>query len=206
MKLDRTLVIASHGDDELIGAGGLLVRSGLRYLTATAHVVLTHLDERRRSAAERCADTVGYTLEVVGVRGEEALSDRDLVRKLDGVLEVFRPTLVLVPPPGPHQEHRQTHHAAIAALRRPGRVEVLQMEDEQSDRWGFALSLPVLPRAYLPLSETEWAAVRGMMEVYAPFLRPPYDEVALISKAERIGREVGAPFGERYGLLRAVVG
>ena len=121
MDVNRVLVVAPHGDDEVIGCGGSVARLAKRGAQVTVVVVT----ERERSAAERAdpaerfeaesrraADVLGIG-EVVhlGVPDRDVRSDRALLTALVGAIRRTRPDAGFLPHPG----ERDEVHAAVSA-------------------------------------------------------------------------------------------
>lgn len=125
----KTLVLAPHADDEVLGCGGLVARLARRggevdvlFLSDSAGSTRAEsppevVREQRRREAVAAAEVLGvHLLEPLDLP-DGALEQRldELVDGLRRVLEAGRPELVLVPSP---LERSADHRAAFAALHR----------------------------------------------------------------------------------------
>ena len=128
----RVLVIAPHSDDESIGCGGMIARA--RYYGNEVKVVIAtvgdtefyHLN-RVVTATERVVEAKNALkklavddLEVLYMDKEASLNTvatKERVSKLDSIISSFAPTMVFIPYPSFHQDHKVLFEASFAALR-----------------------------------------------------------------------------------------
>ena len=190
----RTLVVAPHFDDEVLGCGGLIRRLTLAgapvdvlFLTDGSGGVEEIADRssyaaRRRDEAEQVVRLLGCSgCEVVGIRdgalaaarGEAAAAIRRRLLAPTGQ----RPGLVLVPSP---LEICEDHRAAFAAL--PDVLRGANEEDELAETaralevWLYEVNHPGYPDRLVDVSDCR-ATLEQAMAIYAsqeerhPYLR-----------------------------------
>lgn len=115
-----TLVFAPHGDDELLGCGGWLIRS--RGLPVERAVVFCTRREPPR-LDESLAALDGLRLRLIDLdlpeRGRERWATPTLIARVGAIVDRLRPAYIFVPALGdPHPDHQQTHvllHAVLGA-------------------------------------------------------------------------------------------
>lgn len=130
----RVLFIAPHADDEVLGAGGTLLK--WRQAGAVVQLVLVccsevklnhfgHVSGKTRrhefsasAAALSSGDPSVLDFRDQGLYGSEVSR---LVRALDEQIDKFRPTVFIYPEPSYHQDHQQVNKACIASLRMTGK-------------------------------------------------------------------------------------
>ena len=126
----KTLVIAPHPDDELLGVGGTLLRrkaegAELAWLIVTG---ISTANGWKQEQVERRADEISRVIAVLGFDHVFTLDfpttqlDRipvgDLVGAISGVFKAFQPEEVFVPHPSDvHTDHRAVFDAAAACTK-----------------------------------------------------------------------------------------
>ena len=152
MNFGRALVIAPHPDDDILGVGGFIKKlsnSGCEVivLTASGHLPPVYSQENFAitvKEAEQAHKLVGVAhceyLKIPATKiGDVPISEfNDMVA---GVLNEFKPSLVLCPFPDRHIDHRLVFDAAMVATRPIGVGSNIR-----------------LLAAYETLSETHWNA------------------------------------------------
>ena len=149
---ERILVVSPHADDELLGAGGTLMRAidagatVKMVLVACSDIVMESAGgvvsgETRRMEFERSA--MELSTEPPSIFG--LLDSRldtypiaEIVSMLDREIRSFRPTVALIPSRSYHQDHRVVSDASVAALRptRSYSVPVVMMYEVPTGTWG----------------------------------------------------------------------
>ncbi len=147
-----TLVIAPHPDDEILGVGGTIAKhaaagDAVTVLTISGHMPPLYTDEQYRltlAEGKRAHAVVGVGRAIyldipatmVGAEPVHILNGR-----INDVVREIAPTIVLVPYPDRHVDHRVVFESAMVATRPVGP--------------GAAIRLVA---AYETLSETHWNA------------------------------------------------
>jgi LmbE family N-acetylglucosaminyl deacetylase len=152
MDFDRALVIAPHPDDDVLGVGGFMKKladSGceVMVLTVSGHLPPLYSEEDYAitvEEAERAHGLLGVDhceyLKIPATHiGNVPISQ--LNERVVGVVNAFKPSLVLCPYPDRHIDHRLVFDAAMVAARPIGN----------------GANIKILA-AYETLSETHWNA------------------------------------------------
>ena len=129
MSNNRVLIIAPHPDDEILGAGGTIARfadagAQVTVLTVAAHMPPLYdesvhrqtIDEARKAhAIVGVKDSIFLDIPAVFVRDQPT---HELNQKISAVVQRTRPSIVLMPYPDRHIDHRVIFDAAMVATRR----------------------------------------------------------------------------------------
>ena len=134
------LLISPHSDDEVLGAGGTLMKlreqgaEVLLALVACSDVEQRHIGHVRAQEREQeflaASEHLATLPPLVFWHPDGALDlvgQGKMVKQLDTLLDDYKPTDLFIPEPSYHQDHRAVNQACIAALRptgtwRPNRV------------------------------------------------------------------------------------
>ena len=218
----RTLVIAPHPDDELLGCGGTLLRRvaeggtvGWLLMTAmTEEAGWTHARIKQRAMEiERVREGLGINARHFYALGL-ATADLDqvpmgtLVARVSQVFKDFVPEEVLLPHPGDvHSDHRVTFEAASACtkwFRYPSVKRVLTYETLSETDAGLDLQRGFQPNVFVDVSGHLERKIE-LIQVYAsemgefPF---PRSEGAVMALAHLRGAQSGFQSAEAFHLLR----
>lgn len=122
----KILVIAPHADDEVLGCGGYLLHQ--KQQGAEIGIVIGTIggaDKRqnivkRREELESVCKTLDASLEILFFN-KDALMDTipsyDITRKLDKLIDQFRPDEVFINYRSLHQDHIKMYDCALASIR-----------------------------------------------------------------------------------------
>jgi LmbE family N-acetylglucosaminyl deacetylase len=131
----RVLIISPHGDDEVLGCGGMIrrrVAEGHTVNVVVAAVSTVHqageilkaTAETRTQEMEEAARRLGTAPPEILFTGKENQLDTvpmlDIITALDRILTEGRYDQVYVPYPSLHQDHRVIYDASFSALREKG--------------------------------------------------------------------------------------
>jgi N-acetylglucosamine malate deacetylase 1 len=229
---DVVWVVAPHADDEILGAGGLLLqakRAGAQihilYVTVSGFKTVRGGADTDSKTRRQEVRSVTNSLEVAAYdilyQGEEqhlkldTLPLADLVEWLERTsacaLAQVRPTVALLPSPKHnHQDHRAVYRAGLAALRsNPANERHRQCALAYEIPGSGQLGLPGFdPNVYLELTASEVEEKCGLFSHYVsqvssgPSLRSPY---AIKTLAQYRGLECGYTGAEAFELLRLKV-
>lgn len=221
------LIVAPHGDDEALGAGGLiyrLVQSG-----AAVHVVFLAVDGSehygighrttladRHQEIESAARFLGFTYQIAfdGLQKLERLDTvplRDIVDVLQSEFDSRRPDLVLLPEGDDYdQDHRACYFAGLAATR-----PMPAWTGKHLSRFVLTYEMPKLtwarafqPQVYFELSEDALNAKLHAVSLYLSQLRaaPHIRSLeSLRALAQLRGSETGLAHAESFGVRRWLV-
>lgn len=217
---NRTIVVAPHPDDEILGAGGTLLRrkaegAEVAWLIMTRISIESGWTERqvaqREDEIKRIAEVFRFD-HVYRCGFAPSQLDRapmgDLVARIGEVFKAFQPGEVFIPHPSDaHTDHRIVFTAATACtkwFRYPSIARVLAYETVSETDFGLGQETPFRPTVFVdiePFLETKLDA----MEVYNsevgafPF---PRNRDTLRALAALRGAASGFRAAEAFELLR----
>jgi len=167
----KTLIVAPHPDDELLGCGGTLLRRVSDGGTVAWLLMTTITQEKgwnteriEQRALEidkvrqglRIADHHFYPLKFPSAELDQ-FSTRTLVGKISQVFSRFEPDEVLLPHPGDvHSDHRVTFEAASACtkwFRYPSIKRVMTYETLSETEFGLSPVESFKPNLFVNISE-----------------------------------------------------
>lgn len=218
----RTLIIAPHPDDELLGCGGTLLRrvaeggtAGWLLMTAmTEEAGWSHARIKQRAMEiERVREGLGVDARHFYALGL-ATADLDqvpmgtLVARVSQVFKAFVPEEVLLPHPGDvHSDHRVTFEAASACtkwFRYSSVKRVLTYETISETDVGLDLQRSFQPNVFVDINRYLERKIE-LMKWYPsemgefPF---PRSEGAVMALARLRGAQSGFESAEAFQLLR----
>lgn len=222
----KTLVVAPHPDDELLGCGGTLLRRTAEGSTV-AWLLITAITEEGGWSADRIAQRsleIEKVCKGLGVASEHfyplgfptAQLDRapmdTLVSRISSVFKEFEPEEVLLPYPGDvHSDHRIVFEAASACtkwFRYPNIKRVLAYETPSETDFGIdPRDSGFKPNVYVDVSKQMDRKIE-LMRIYEsemgefPF---PRSEATLRALAVLRGSQAGFDAAEAFILVREQV-
>jgi LmbE family N-acetylglucosaminyl deacetylase len=174
---ERILVLAPHPDDDVFGAGGMLLKSLRRgrkvhivYVTNGSQV--ESLGQKIRREAEDVCRAMGVSCCFLNcaVRGI-AKSDEAVNEKLAQQILTYKPdTLVTTFVLDDHDDHRRVNHLLMKAL---SRDDVKVALPKKTEVWWMQIYSTVLPNVVVDISEVEqekrhliglWRSVSGQRD------------------------------------------
>ncbi len=216
----RTLVVAPHPDDEMLGCGGTLLRRKAEG-GVLGWLIVTGMTEEAGWSAERMhqrdqeiakvTSLIGFD-EVFNLRLPAAQLDElplgDLVAKFSSVFKSFSPDEILVPHRGDvHSDHRVTFEAVSACakwFRYPTVRRVLAYETVSESEFGLAKEVVFQPNFFIDIG-TYIDRKLEIMAVYQSELADfpfPRSSRAVRALAEWRGANAGYLAAEAFELLR----
>ncbi len=233
MHIDRTarlLVVAPHPDDEADGVGGLIgkvKKEGGKVLILYMGVGDSRqLVTGKTRGADRLKEVeavkklTGADVRVLYVQKDhvklDAIPQKDIVERLDDLLEEFRPTIMAVPASSSYnQDHRATFDACIAALRPTPRSARHFVDHvlEYFEPYTWSSRPQRTPNAYLDLSEKfgKGNLLDFKVQLYhchtTQVRKDPFPRsVENMERLARIyGKEMGGTLAEAYHVLRTTL-
>lgn len=221
----KTLIVAPHPDDELLGCGGTLLRRVAEGGTL-AWLLMTNISEE-----------AGWPLEQISTRANEInrvrkglqvlprnmyelglptteldrIPLKHIIEKISSVFADFQPEEVLMPYPGDvHSDHRITFEAVSACtkwFRYPSVKRVLAYETPSETDFGIdPRASGFQPNVFVDIGEHLSKKIE-LMKIYRtemgefPF---PRSEKVLISLANLRGSQSGFEAAEAFVMLREV--
>ena len=220
----KTLVIAPHPDDELLGCGGTLLRRRAEGGTV-GWVVMTALLPAEGWEAERIAERDAEIETVrcgLGVAPEhlyrldypttrlDTVPMGNLVQRVSQVFQEFQPEEVLLPHRYDiHTDHRATFDAAAACtkwFRYPSVRRVLTYETPSETDFSLNPAGGFRPNYFVDISDHLEAKLH-LLQTYASELAPPPFPRSLENLralATQRGAQAGCPAAEGFGVMKWV--
>ena len=225
-RIESVMVIAPHGDDEVLGAGGLLAKCqqrGLPVKVLFLAVDASHhfgLDtpttlEQRIAEIEAASRFLGYEYEIAFAGRQllerlDTLPLREMVDLIEGRLNAWKPDLLLLPHGDDYdQDHVACFRAAHAATRpipeNCGKHLAKKVLTYEMPKLEWATT-PFRPCVYWEISDVI-AIKKHAIELYGTQLRnPPHirslDNIEALARLR--GSEVGVSYAEAFHVLRWV--
>ena len=218
--ITKTLVVAPHPDDEVLGVGGTLLRrkaEGVKvaWLIVTAISVQSGWSEdkvnQRADEVKRVTEFFGFD-EVVNLNYPTTRLDRvpmsDLVTGLSTVFKEFQPEEVFVPHPSDvHTDHRMVFDAVASCtkwFRYPSVKRVLAYETLSETDFGLGTDQGFRPNVFVNIEPYLDAKLQAM-KIYASELGEfpvPRSDEAIRALATVRGAASGFKAAEAFELLR----
>ncbi|SFN29788.1 N-acetylglucosaminyl deacetylase, LmbE family [Formivibrio citricus] len=216
----KTLIVAPHPDDEILGAGGALLRrkaegGTLAWVVVTAVPPEFGWDEekisRREGEISKIVDLIGFDkVYRLGfpAAGLDSIPTGELVSSISGVFSEFEPEEVFVPHPSDvHTDHRLVFEAVSGCckwFRYPSVRRVLAYEVLSETDFGLGVSGRFNPNVFVDIGPYMDAKLEAM-RIYSsemgefPF---PRSEKAIRALAAVRGAASGFYAAEAFELLR----
>ena len=226
-RITRLLVVAPHPDDEADGVGGLIGK--VKKEKGKIMILYMGVGDSRQliTGKTRGADRLkevaavkkltGADVKVMYVKKDHVKLDvvpqKDMVEKLDDIVEHFRPTVMAIPASSSYnQDHRATFDVCMATLR-PTPKKARHFVDhvlEYFEPYFWSARPQKAPNAYLDLSEK--FGKDNLLDFKVQLYRCHATQVRedpfprSLENMERIahiyGKEIGVMLAEAYHVLR----
>lgn len=217
----RVLVIAPHGDDEVLGCGGMVARAAAEGAQVTIvvmstggiqhyHLATEALPDQRAQEIHAASGILGANAAQVLFPGHEmrleTLPMLQLVTALDQVLAERRYDECFIPEPSHNLDHTLTHQAALGAFRLgsvtvPGLIAMYE-----GTRPGWQSPVGAGGDLFVNIASTLETKIAAL-EAYGSQIRDyphPTSSEAIRRLAAQRGMEAGLDYAERFKLLRLV--
>ncbi|MDL1894805.1 PIG-L family deacetylase [Anaerolineae bacterium CFX7] len=224
----KTLVIAAHPDDEVLGCGGTIGRLAQQgqevHIAILGEGITSRYQERQNADAElikslkRCASQVARELGATELYLFEFPDNRfdsvpllEIVHTIEELVRRVQPTTIYTHHNGDlNIDHSVTHRAVLTATRpiqgQPVK-EIYAFEVPSSTEWAFQqLEQPFRPNTFVDITATLELKIKGMAlyESEARAFPHPRSTEALRAIAQRWGSVVGCQATEAFQLIRAI--
>lgn len=224
----KVLVLAAHGDDELLGPGGTLIRHARAGHAVHAAVCVSRPNlkmyaksrygaavlARRKKQSQRVAQLLGFrSVAYLGLQDEMLEQDlNSTVTAVEKIVAEIRPDVVYLHHGGDvNQDHRGVFKAGLVALRgtiRPRVRRILAFEtasttEQAPSRPGWQFS----PSVYVDIASVLALKLKALA-VYDDELQPfphPRSAEGLTALARTRGMTVGFAAAEAFELVREAV-
>ena len=124
--MKKILVIAPHADDEVLGLGGYLLHESCKGSTIRIVYAAIGGKDRMQDAEIRLSEVSGvckrlrasYQYLFIGKDAElDTVPSRDIVSKIDNIIDDYRPDEVFINCTSHHQDHKKLYECAMASMR-----------------------------------------------------------------------------------------
>ena len=218
---ERILIIVPHADDEVLGCGGLIEKA-CRHGNLVKVIISTvgntnFIHSGKLVTSKTRIDEVTEALNYLGCNNLEIMyTDKDgmldtvpqkeLITALDKYINDICPTMVFIPYPSFHQDHRTLFYACMAALRPnpKNQFKLVAMFEYPLIAWQHP-KIGDLGELYLDISEDINKKI-GALQKHCSQIR---EEAYLISPegtkawANKRGLEIGVDYAEKFYILQA---
>ena len=214
--MKKILVIAPHGDDEVLGCGGYLLQQSKE--GAEIHIILGTIGgtDKRQSFAVRLIESKAVAERIKAhlvylYPNMDALLDtlpyRDIITRLDEEIDKFRPDEIFVNYRSHHQDHIKMYDCAIASIRlREGyspRLVALYEYPFVTD----GMDLIKGGKMYCNITDVIDEKV-ALFNLYASQIRQtpsPLNEQGIKKLASIRGMECGMEYAEKYYIQKMIL-
>ena len=212
----KILVIAPHGDDEVLGCGGYLLHQ--KEQGAKIQIVIGTIggDDKRQKFRVRLAESKLVATELNAdfsflYKGKDAKLDTvpayDIISQLDKIIDSYRPDEIFLNYKSHHQDHIKVHDCAMAAIR---------LREGYSPKLIALYEYPFITgggdevkggRLYFDISKYIEGKVR-LFELYASQIRQapsPLNASGIKTLAAVRGLECGIQYAERFYIQKMIL-
>ena len=224
----KILVVASHPDDEILGAGGTIHKCSTHLSSEAKAIILskgvasrlnkdneTLQEEIKRNEHDikRATSIVGFKeVEVFDLPDNEfdTVSLLSVVKIIEQEINSFEPDMILT-----HHnydlnvDHRITSQAVMTASRPiDNNLQIVSFETPSSTEWQFPDNhLSFNPNLFIKLEKDSIEAKMDAIDAYTGEVRDyphPRSPLALEVIAKRWGTVIGSPFAEAFRVHRLI--
>ena len=222
----KTLIIAAHPDDEVLGCGGTAARSvkegNEAYTLILGEGITSRDDSRQREKREQdiiqLKKQVHEANRVIGIKEVftfdfpdnrfDSVPLLDIVKVIETIKNKIKPDIVFT-----HYEqdlnidHRVTYQAVLTAMRpTAGETvkEIYSFEVLSSTEWNYPLRFS--PDVFVDISETMEMKVAAMEKYQCELRKYPHPRSlkGIRLNAEQWGMKTGLQYAEAFKLVRVV--
>lgn len=217
MTMQKTaLVFAPHNDDELLGAGGTLLKLSKKgYMTVVCEVTSGPRADLIQSEAKEAHKALGVSqsvfLNLPSCR-LEGLPKTELNTAVCRVVKEIQPEIVLLPHYGDmHLDHRWVAEAAMVAVRpiaAPFVKTVLAYETLSETEWNTPSSVNAfIPNIWIDISDEIEQKLQAMQSYKSQLYSFPHPRSleAIKALAQYRGSTIGTEAAEAFMLIRGIL-
>lgn len=214
--MKKILVLAPHGDDEVLGCGGAI----LKHLEAGDYVTVAFIkapyDDRsflQQIQTQESQNVLGYQQKIfLNLSELDFFKKAQFIEKIENLIKETEPETIYSTFFGDlHQDHRALFDALNSAARiyQKHRVDnILLYETPSSTDQGLYKNIfPFTPNLYIPLSYTHIMAKVEALRCYTEEIKEsphPRSIENIIDVAKLRGREIGEEYAEAFYTIRII--
>lgn len=213
----KTLIIAPHPDDEVLGCGGTISKISENCKVDLCIVTSTYspewsdeFRERRKVEINEAADILGinnvFRLELPTVK-LDGIPQRKINDKISEIVEEQNPERVFIPHQSDlHKDHRIVHESALVACRpQSGVKKILAYETLSETEWGTDRE-SFDPNLYIDIEKYFEDKFEAMKAYKSELKEPPHprniDTIKALSKKR--GSEAHLNSAEAFEIVREI--
>lgn len=226
----RVLVIAAHPDDEVLGAGGTIVKHSMNGDEVFLCILSSHAGARKvKPEQKKFISQIRRASKILGVRDIQqfdypnirmnTIPTIELVQAIESAIIRFKPNIVYTHHGGDlNEDHRIIFSATMAAIRLPERHpqenlprtmirEVLTYEVLSSTEWSTPIpSTAFSPNVFVDITDTIDEKIESLKEYPETLLKPPHPRsIETIHALARLrGSQAGLMYAEAFMLMRGI--
>lgn len=216
----KIMVLASHPDDEVLGAGGTIAKHTAEgddvYLCIMTKAYTPEWSEKfiksRSKEIEKSKKILGikkvYFLDYPTVK-LDTIPQKELNDSISSVVNEVQPEIAYIPHKGDlNKDHRIVFEASLVALRplHSKIKRILSYETLSETEWGENIE-PFTPNFFIDITKTmnkKIEAIKAYMSELKPYPHPRSLEI-IEALAKKRGSEVGVNLAESFMLIREIV-
>ena len=224
----KSLVIAAHPDDEVLGCGGTVSRLAEEgneiYIAILGEGITSRYKKRDRAdkkLVERLHVNIKQVAKILGVKDvfTRKLPDNrfdtipllDVIKIVEALINDLKPEIIYTHHGGDlNIDHRVVNRAVLTATRPvkdQGVKEIYAFEIPSSTEWSFSHFHPVFrPNVFIDISDTLETKVKAMSlyDSEARVFPHPRSSEAIRAVARRWGSVAGCEAAEAFELIRLI--
>lgn len=214
--MNRVLVLAPHGDDEVIGCGGTIIKHLESSSIVTVVFIKAPYDERsyiQHTQTEDCKKILGYHDKIsLYLTETDFFKKEQFITKLEEIILTTRPDTIYSTFYGDlHQDHRALFDALNSASRIHAKHRVdnifLYETASSTDQGLYKNIFPFIPNYYVPLKKHHIDKKINALKAYTKEIKDnnhPRSEEHIMDIAKIRGREINEPYAEAFMSLRII--
>lgn len=225
----KMLVLAPHADDEILGAGGLIIRAikagwevqvGFAVISGfeSKYDLSNSQTHKRETEATNALNILGVTNYKSLFMGEEnhlrldTIAKKDMVQFIESLVRKLKPSIVVIPCRGHHhQDHRAFSDAAISALRpMPSGatpfVPIVLAYTHSCAGWGGD-NFIVKTSTFVDISHVIDIKITALKEYKSQFFEPPHPRSfeSVKNFHASLGAYSGVEYAEAFECIRLAI-
>lgn len=219
----KILIIVPHSDDEVLGCGGFIEKA-IRYGNSVKVIVgaigdTFHVHQKKIITSEVRKEELKNGLAVLGCtdfeilyNGMDSLMDTvpqlEMVSLLDDIFARINPTIVLIPYPSFHQDHKAWFEACMASLRptEKKKQQMVAMYEYPNIIWQYP-KLTDVGELYVDITDSIDLKIEALMKHESQIRNEghPISPENVRQWAKGRGFEAGVQYAEKMHLLRLTI-
>jgi LmbE family N-acetylglucosaminyl deacetylase len=215
----KTLIIAPHSDDEILGCGGTIAKYASRGdLVSVCYVTKAYLPDWSSEYIQRKETEIKQSNAIIGISKRydlnyptvmlDTIPQKDINTSLSEVIAEVCPDCIFIPHRGDlNTDHRIVHDAALVSLRPISHkyTHILSYETLSETEWGPGGST-FDPRYYVNISDTIEIKIKAMDAFKTELKESPHPRSLEVIRflARKRGSEIQVNSAEAFMPIRII--